>query len=64
MMASAHSSGDCLLVTIDEAKRAHDVLVRWPSGRSQASNVANQRQDFQRFTTFLEVRTWQGTGYT
>ena len=64
MMTSAHSSGDHLLVAIDEAKRAHDVLVRWPSGRSQASNVANQRQDFQRFTTFLEVRTGQGTGYT
>ena len=57
MMTSAHSNGDCLPVTIDVAKRPHDVLVRWPSGQSQASNVANPRQDFQRFTTFLEVRT-------
>ena len=53
-MTTAHSSGDCLLVAIDVAKRAHDVLVRWPSGRSQAFRVANQRQDFERLTAFLQ----------
>ena len=54
MMTDAHSSGDCLLVAIDVAKKAHDVLVRWPSGRSQALRVANQRKDFQRLTAFLQ----------
>ena len=53
MMTDAHSSGDCLLVAIDVAKKAHDVLVKWPSGRSQALRVANQRTDFQRLTAFL-----------
>ena len=53
-MTNVHSSGDCLLVAIDVAKRAHDVLVRWPSGRSQAFRVANQRRDFERLTDFLQ----------
>ena len=34
-MTASNSSGDYLLVAIDVAKRTHDVLVRWPSGRSQ-----------------------------
>ena len=54
MMTTVHSSGDCLLVAIDVAKRAHDVLVRWPSGRSQAFRVANQRRDFEGLTDFLQ----------
>ena len=54
MMTTAHSSGDCLLVAIDVAKKAHDVLVRWPSGRSQALRVSNQRKDFERLTAFLQ----------
>ena len=54
MTTTAHSSGDYLLVAIDVAKRAHDVLVQWPSGRSQAFRVANQRQDFERLTAFLQ----------
>ena len=41
MMTTAHSSADYLLVAIDVAKEGHDVLVRWPSGRSQAFKVAN-----------------------
>ena len=53
-MTASHSNGDFLLVAIDVAKRAHDVLVRWPSGRSRAFRVANQQQDFQRLTAFLQ----------
>ena len=54
MTTTSHSSGDYLLVAIDVAKRAHDILVRWPSGRSRAFKVANQQQDFQRLTVFLQ----------
>lgn len=54
MTTTSHSNGDFLLVAIDVAKRAHDVLVRWPSGRSRAFRVANQQQDFQRLTVFLQ----------
>ena len=54
MMTAAHSSGNCLLVAMDVAKRAHDVLVRWPSGRSQAFKVANQQKHIQRLTIFLQ----------
>ena len=43
MTTSAHSGGDCLLMAIYVAKKAHDVLVRWSSGRSQTFRVANQR---------------------
>jgi len=53
MMTTAHSSGDYLLVAIDVAKKAHDVLVRWPSGRSRAFRVGNQRREFERLTAFL-----------
>ena len=54
MMTAAHPSGDYLLVAIDVAKRGGDVLVRWPSGRSQAFKVANQQKDIQRLTAFLQ----------
>ena len=54
MTTTSHSSGDYLLVAIDVAKRAHDILVRWPSGRPRAFKVANQQQDFQRLTAFLQ----------
>ena len=53
MMTTANSNEDSLLVAIDVAKRAHDVLIRWPSGRSQAFRVANRREDFERLTAFL-----------
>ena len=54
MMTTSNSSGDYLLVAIDVAKRTHDVLVRWPSGRSQAFRVVNRREDFERLTAFLQ----------
>ena len=54
MTTNLHSSGNYLLVVIDVAKRAHDVLVRWPSGKSRAFRVANQQEDFQRLTVFLQ----------
>ena len=53
MTTITHSSEDYLLVAIDVAKRAHDVLVRWPAGRTQAFKVANQGKELQRLTTFL-----------
>ena len=56
MMTTTHSSENYLLVAIDVAKRAHNVLVRWPSGRSQAFKVSNQRNDFQRLIAFY--RPW------
>ena len=52
-MITTHSNEDYLLVAIDVAKRAHDVLVRWPSGRTQAFKIANQWKEFQGLTTFL-----------
>ena len=54
MMTTAHSSGEYLMVAIDVAKRTHDILVRWPSGRTRALKIANQRKDFQRLTAFLQ----------
>ena len=54
MTTTSHSNGNDLLVAIDVAKRAHDVLVRWPSGWSRAFRVANQQQDFQSLTVFLQ----------
>ena len=53
-MTTAHSSDDHPLVAIDVAKRAHDILVRWPSGRTRTLKIANQRKDFQRLTAFLQ----------
>lgn len=53
MMTTANSNEDSLLVAIDVAKRAHDVLIRWPSGRSQVFRFANRREGFERLTAFL-----------
>ena len=52
-MTTTHSNQDYLLVAIDVAKKSHDVLVRWPSGQSQAFKIANRRDDFERLTGFL-----------
>ena len=38
MMTADHSNGECLLVTMDVAKRYHDSLVQWASGRTKASD--------------------------
>lgn len=43
-----------LLVAIDVAKRSHDVLVRWPDGRSRYLKVPSRRPEFERLTTFLK----------
>jgi transposase len=42
-----------LLVAIDVAKRSHDVLVRWPEGRTRTFKVPSQREGFETLTTFL-----------
>jgi transposase len=41
------------LVAIDVAKRTHDVLVQWPSGKTRAFRTQNQKDDFQQLTDFL-----------
>lgn len=42
-----------LLVAIDVAKRSHDVLVRWPDGRTRTFKVQSKRDGFERLTTYL-----------
>ena len=42
-MTTAHSSGDYILVALGVDNRAHGVLIRCPSGHSQALLVSNQR---------------------
>ena len=48
-----HITSECLLVAIDVAKRSHDVLVRWPDGRTRALKVPSQRDEFESLTTYL-----------
>ena len=43
-MTTANSSGDYTLVAMDVDKRAQRLLIRYPSGHSQAFLVSNQRQ--------------------
>jgi transposase len=42
-----------LLVAIDVAKRVHEVLVMWPSGKTRSFRVPNTRHEFERLTKFL-----------
>ncbi len=42
-----------LLVAIDVAKRSHDVLVRWPEGRTRTLKVQSQREGFEELTAYL-----------
>jgi transposase len=42
-----------LLVAIDVAKRFHDVLVRWPEGRTKFFKVANTREEHMSLCCFL-----------
>jgi len=52
-MTQESSSTEFLLVAIDVAKRAHEVLVQWPSGRSRSFRVPTTYEEFQRLTAFL-----------
>lgn len=42
-----------ILVAIDVAKRVHEVLVLWPSGKLKSFRVPNVRDEFERLTSFL-----------
>ena len=42
-----------LLVAIDVAKRVHEVLIMWPSGKTRSFRVPNTRDEFERFSNFL-----------
>jgi transposase len=53
MTNSIHTTSESLLVAIDIAKHTHEVILRWPSGRTKAMRVSNQGADFQQFTRFL-----------
>lgn len=51
MMTADHSNREYPLVAIDVAKRDHDVLVQWPSGRTKAldqPSVTHTSRDAQR----------------
>jgi len=52
-MTQETSSTEYLLVAIDVAKRAHEVLVQWPDGKSKSFRVPTTHAEFQRLTTFL-----------
>lgn len=53
MTNSISITSEYLLVAIDVAKRAHEVVVRWPSGKTKAFKVLSQRSEFERVTEFL-----------
>jgi transposase len=53
MTNSVPNASENLLVAIDIAKRTHEVILRWPSGKTKAMRVLNQGADFQQFTRFL-----------
>ena len=52
-MTKITSTTDRLLVAIDVAKRVHEVLVLWPSGKTRSFRVPNIRDEFERLTSFL-----------
>jgi len=52
-MTQSTSNTDRLLVAIDVAKRVHEVLVLWPSGKTTSFRVPNNRSEFERLTSFL-----------
>ena len=51
-----------LLVAIDVAKRSHDVLVRWPDGRTRTFKVQSKRDGFEGLTTYLLEQGQVGNG--
>lgn len=53
MTDNMKSTPQGLLVAIDVAKRFHDVLVRWPEGRTRAFKVANTREEHMNMCHFL-----------
>lgn len=44
------------LVAIDVAKRFHDVLVRWPEGKTKAFKAANRREEHVNLCAFLHAQ--------
>lgn len=42
-----------LLVAIDIAKKAHDILISWPTGKAKSFKVPCCKKEFQRVTDFL-----------
>ncbi|MCB2191728.1 MAG: IS110 family transposase [Deltaproteobacteria bacterium] len=52
-MTQSTTTTERLLVAIDVAKRVHEVLVLWPSGRTRSFRVPNNRSEFERLTSFL-----------
>lgn len=53
MTKTIDSTNSKYLVAIDIAKYQHDVIVKYPDGRTRAFKVANSGADFDRFCTFL-----------
>lgn len=56
MTGNNKCSDSNLLVAIDVAKRFHDVLVRWPGGRTKAFKVANTRAEHENMCAFLHAQ--------
>ena len=52
-MTQTTSTTEQLLAAIDVAKRVHEVLVLWPSGKNRSFRVPNTRDEFERLTNFL-----------
>ena len=53
MTETIPTASDHLRVASDVAKRSHDVLVKWPDGRTRALKVQSQRDGFEDLTTYL-----------
>ena len=47
MTDKANRSTDPVLLAIDIAKRSHDVVIQWPSGKSKTLRVPNTLEGFQ-----------------
>lgn len=50
---NASTTAPKLLVGIDIAKRYHDVIIQWPTGRVRAFKVANTRHELDRLVSYL-----------
>jgi len=53
MTNSISITSEYLLVAIDVAKRAHEVVVRWPSGKVRGLKVSSQRSGLEQLTRTL-----------
>lgn len=53
MTYDASTTSDLLLVAIDVAKHTHEVLIKWPDGKTKSFRVPCSHGEFTRLTDFL-----------